>query len=308
MKIAYLILAHRNPRLIKKAVECLSCEGVSFFIHIDAKVAIAQFDSICSNNVFLTDERIPVYWGEFSQTEAIFLLIEQALAAPQRYDYLVLLSGSDFPLRSGGYVNKFLETNRGCEFITLFKLPVPGMPISRINTIRFPSTRPILRFLFRAFAKVGLAQRDYQKAFGNLELYSGHTWWALSREACNYVIEFAQNHQRFVQFFENTHASDEMLIHTILGNSPFRSRIRRHLVYEDWPMEGPRHHPKMIDGEHVNSFESEDEVSPPDVHGPGEMLFARKFSDDGLHLVERVEHMIRKKDDQYVGDLTDAQS
>lgn len=308
MKIAYLVLAHRNPKLIKKMVECLSSEGVSFFIHIDAKVAINQFDSICCDNVFFTDKRIPVYWGEFSQTEAIFLLIKQALAAPQRFDYLILLSGSDFPLRSGRYVHRFLERNRGREFITLFKLPVPGMPFSRINTIRFPSTHPILRFLFRALAKVGLAQRDYGKSFGNLEPYSGHTWWALSRGACNYILEFARDHPKFVRFFENTHASDEMLIHTILGNSPFGSRIRRHLVYEDWPTEGPRHHPKMIDAEHVDSFESEDEVSPPDVHGPGEMLFARKFSDDDLPLVERVEEMIRKKEYTYHGDFAGARN
>jgi hypothetical protein len=289
-------------------VECLSCEDVAFFIHIDAKVAINQFDSIGGTNVFFVDKRIAVYWAEFSQTEAIFLLIQQALAAPERYDYLVLFSGSDFPLRSGRYIRNFLEKNQGREFITMFKLPVPGMPISRINTLRFPSTRPVLRFLFRALAKLGLAQRDYRKSFGNLEPYSGHTWWALSREACNYIVEFAQNHQEFVQFFENTFASDEMLIHTILGNSPFRSQIRRHLVYEDWPVDGPRSHPKMIDAKHIDLFESQDEVPPPDIHGPGEMLFARKFSDHDLYLVERVEEMIRKKDYEYEGDLIDART
>jgi hypothetical protein len=36
-------------------------------------------------------------------------------------------------------------------------------------------------------------------------------------------------------------------------------------------------------------------------------LFARKFSDDDLHLVERVEQMIRKKDYQYAGNLMDGQ-
>ncbi len=307
MKVAYLILAHRNPKLIKKAVECLSCEGISFFIHIDRKVDIEQFDSIRGNNVFFIAERIPVYWGEFSQMQAIFLLIQEALAAPRQYDYLLLLSGSDFPLRSGPYIHNFLEINRGREFITLFKLPAPGMPLSRINTLRFPSNRPILRFLFRALAKVGFAQRDYRKSFGNLKPYSGHTWWALSREACNYIIKFAQDHPQLVQFFENTHASDEMLIHTILGNSPFRSRIQRHLVYEDWPTEGRRYHPKMITATHVDLFDSQDEVSPPDLHGPGEMLFARKFSDDDLHLVERVEEMINKKDYQYAREFVDTQ-
>jgi hypothetical protein len=97
-------------------------------------------------------------------------------------------------------------------------------------------------------------------------------------------------------FFENTNASDEMFIHTILGNSPFKPRMRRHLVYEDWPMEGPQRHPKMINAQHLEYFVSQIEVSPQDIHGPGELLFARKFSDDGLHLVERVEEMIRKKE------------
>jgi Core-2/I-Branching enzyme len=301
MKIAYLILAHTNPRLIKKAVECLSCEDVSFFIHIDAKIPVNRFDSIRGKNVFFVDKRIAVYWGEFSQTEAIFLLIQQALAAPQGYDYLVLLSGSDFPLRSGRHIRSFLERNQGGEFITMFKLPAPGMPISRLNTVRFPSTRPVLRFVFRALAKFGLAQRDYRRYLGDLQPYSGHTWWALSRESCEYIIEFREKHSEVAAFFENTFASDEMLIHTILGNSRFRSRIRRHLVYEDWPAEGPRRHPKMITAEHVDLFESQDEVVAPDLHGPGEMLFARKFSDDDLHLVERVEQMIRKKDYQYAG-------
>jgi Core-2/I-Branching enzyme. len=305
MKVAYLILAHRNPRLIKKAVECLSCEGISFFIHIDAKVDISQFDSIRGENVFFIDKRIAVYWGEFSQTEAIFLLIQEALAAPERYDYLVLLSGSDFPLRSGRYVRSFLEKHQGHEFITMFKLPVPGMPISRINTLRFPSTRPILRFVFRALAKFGLAQRDYRKHLSDLQPYSGHTWWALSRESCQYVMDFRQKHFKVAEFFKYTFASDEMLIHTILGNSPFKSRIRRHLVFEDWPVEGPRSHPKDITAQHIDSFESQDEVAAIDVHGPGEMLFARKFSDDDLHLVERVEQMTRKKDHQRDRNLID---
>ncbi len=294
MKIAYLILAHKNPKLIKKALECLSCEGTTFFIHIDAKADGQQFDSIFGQNIFFIEPRQRVYWGEFSQTEAIFQLIRQALAAPQRHDYFVLMSGSDFPLRSGRYVRNFLAANDGHEFISMNKLPGPGMPISRINTIRFPSTRPVLRFLFRILAKVGLAQRDYRKHLGGREPYSGHTWWALSRAACEYIIAARQRQPELADFFENTHASDETLIHTILGNSPFKSKIRRHLVYEDWRL--PAAHPEMINARHLEYFESQNEVSPRDANGPGELLFARKFSDEGLHLAERIVVMINKKE------------
>jgi len=294
MKIAYLILGHRNPRLIKKAIECLACDDASFFIHIDAKFSLEPFAAIRGEKIFIIEDRLPVYWGEFSQTEAIFLLIRRALAAPERHDYFVLMSGSDFPLRSGRYIRDFLAANQGREFISMIKLPGPGMPISRINTIRYPSTRPVLRFIFRALAKMGLAQRDHRKHLGGLEPYSGHTWWALSRAACEHLIATRQRQPELEKFYENTHASDETLIHTILGNSPFKSNIRRHLVFEDW--HSPAHHPEMINARHLEYFESQPAVAPLDANGPGELLFARKFSDEEIHLADRVLVMIAKKE------------
>ena len=293
MKIAYLILAHRNPRLIQKAVETLACEGAAFFIHIDAKFPLEPFQSIRGENVFFLEERRSVYWGEFSQTEAIFHLLRHALAAGG-FDYFVLMSGSDFPLRSGRYIREFLTANQGREFITLFKLPAPGMPLSRINTIRYPSTLPVQRFIFRALAKFGLAQRDYRRHLGGMEPYSGHTWWALSRSACEYVLDFIESHTGPVEFFKNTHASDETLIHTILGNSAFKSKLHRHLVFEDW--RSPAAHPEMINAQHLDYFESADKVSPRDAHGAGELLFARKFADEEMPVADRVIAMIARKE------------
>lgn len=293
MKIAYLILAHRNPVLIKKAMDVLACDGASFFIHIDAKVPLAAFDSLRGENVTFCEPRLPVYWGEISLTDAIFTLMRQALASPQRPDYFVLMSGSDFPLRSGQYIQRFLKEHRGREFVTLEKLPAPGMPMDRITTRRFPSTRPVLRFAFRALAKFGLATRDHRPAFRDLEPYSGHTWWTLSRRACQYVLDYVQSHPELSKFFEDTHASDESFIQTILANAPFKSEIRRHLVYEEWRPPSP--HPEMITMRHVAYFESQDAIAPQDHYGPGEMLFARKFSDE-MGVVDRVVAMIHRKE------------
>ena len=296
MKVAYLICAYRNPILVKTAVEQLSCENVTFFVHIDAKVPLDPFKAIRGENVVFTERRIPVYWAEMSFVEAQMLLIRKALAAPDTYDYFVLLGGSEFPLRSGRYIRNFLEMNQGGEFITVVKVPAPGKPLSRTNTLRFPSTRPVLRFLFRVLAKLGLARRDYRKFLNNLDAYSGNTWWALSRHACEYIIEFSRLHPELFGFYENTHVPDESVFHTILGNSPLKSRIRRNLLYENWPVAGPRHHPNLLNARDVEYFESHDEVPGRDLHGPGELLFARKFSDADLELVERVVAMIHRKE------------
>ena len=299
MRIAYLVFAYKNPKLLNRTIGRLTCEDVSFFIHIDSKADINQFASIQGGNITFAEKRIPVYWAEFSGVEAILLLIRQALAAGRRYDYFALLSGSEYLLRSREYIHSFLESNRGSEFINCVKMPnaAAGKPISRIATIRFPSTRPVARFAVRVLAKAGLAQRDYRKYLGNLEPYGGNTWWTLTREACEYISDFDRSNPHVAAYFGKVFSPEEYFIHTILGNSPFRQRMRRSLVFEDWSTEGG--HPAMIGENHIAFFESQEKVSVNDVHGPGEMLFARKFSDDNLALISRVNEMIQRKERQY---------
>lgn len=296
MRIGYLVFAYMNPALLGRVIEYLSCQEASFYVHIDAKIPIEQFESIRGERVFISEERLPVHWAEFSGVRAILLLIRKALAASPPHDYFVLLSGSEFPLRSRRYIHKFFERHRGQEFITMQKMPAPGKPISRLNTKRYPSSRPALRLLYRALAKVGLAQRDYRKYLGSLQPYSGVTWWALSRDACQYIIDFTDSSPALANFCETLHAPEETYIHTILGNSPFKTRVRRNLVYEDWPADGKRTHPMRINARHLDFFASRDEVSVTDLHGPGELLFARKFSDADLELTERIAAINEEKE------------
>jgi hypothetical protein len=298
MKVAYLLFAYKNPKLMGKIIESLSCEDSSFYIHMDSKSDINRFASIRGPNVFFTGKRIPVYWAEFSGIEAILALIREALAHPHPHEYFVLLSGSEYPLKSREYIRRFLEENRGAEFMSLVKMPnaEAGKPISRINTLRIQSNQPVRRLGVRVLAKMGFAQRDYRKHLGNLEPHSGHTWWALTREACQHIIDFEQTNPRIVKFFEDTFAPEETFFHTILGNSRFRSRMRRNLVYEDWSDQGS--HPAMIGEKHIALFASQEKVVVTDAYGSGEVLFARKFSDDNLELVRRIDEMIRRREEQ----------
>jgi len=293
MRIAYVVMAHKNPQVLKRTIATLSSENCAFFIHIDLKSNINDFSSISGANVFFSDERMPVYWGEFSQVEAMLLLLQQAIERPDNYDYFVLLSGSDYPLRSGRYTETFLEENRGSDFMDLVKMPAPGKPISRIKTLRFQSDKPVRRFAVRALAKLGLAQRNYRKYLGNLEPYSGGTW-ALTRDACHYLLTFIECNPHVTKYFQDTFAPDEAFFHTILGNSKFASRIRRGLFYTDWSARGA--HPTMINDRHVAFFESQEKIFLNDMYGSGEVLFARKFSDNRLDLLTRIDKMIARKE------------
>ena len=296
MKIAYLMLFHRDPGLLKRAIETLSSEASGFFIHIDRKSDLREFSTIGNDNVSFCQPRIPVYWAEFSQIEATLQLIRQALASSAHYDYFVFLQGSTYPLRSGSYIQRFLGENRGSEYMNVVKMPAPGYPLSKITTLRYPSDKPVRRFAARVLAKLGLAQRDYQKKLRGLDAYSGHACWALSRGACAYMTEFAASNPQVVEYFRNTFVPEESFFHTILGNSPFRSRIRKNLVYADWSR-SLGHHPAALNEDHVRFFEAQEKVWVQDEWGPGEMLFARKFSDDRWDLVDRIDRMIKRKEE-----------
>lgn len=304
MKIAYLFFAYKNPRLIQRSIDLLGCDDCSFFIHIDGKIDIHRFASLHGDNVHFTRERITVHWAEFTGVEAILLLIREALSNPVHFDYFVLMSGSEYPLRSGNYIRNFFAENRGREFITMSRIEAPGDPFLRLNTLRYPSTRPVLRLASRVLAKFGLARRDYRKHLGKLEPYSGITWWALSREACEFIVEFNRNDRVLKKFLQYTFAPEETYIHTILGNSPFKSNIRRNLLFEDW---SPRNQvkslraqwhrlPAMIDETHCDFFESNEKIFANDPQGPEELLFARKFSDENMSPIDRVDEMISRKE------------
>lgn len=294
MKIAYLLLVHTNPKLIERTIRALDCGNCAFFIHVDKKSDISRFSHLKGSSVFFTEQRIPVYWGQYSQVDAILLMLRQALKGPETYDYCVLVSGSDYPLRSAQYISSFLERNHGSEFISCVKMPNDGKPLSRINTVVVPSSRPILRFVVRVLAKLGLAKRDYRRSLGNLEPYAGSTWWGLTRQACHYITRFVDRNPRVVAYFRYTFASDESLFHTILGNSDYQARIRRNFVYDDWHAHGAS--PEPISDRHDDFFRSQSEVMLHDMYGCGEALFARKFSDDRLDLVERIDDMILSKE------------
>jgi Core-2/I-Branching enzyme len=298
IRIAYLMLVHRNPRLLERLITALSSEYSSSFIHIDRKTDVREFSGIGGNNIFISEPRISVYWGEFSQVDATMQLIRQALERPEKYDYFILLHGADYQLRSSTYINKFFEMNCGGEFISLVKMPVPGYPLSKINKVRYPSEKPFRRFASRALAKFGLAHRDYRKQLGDIDAYAGDACWALSRAACQYIVDFTDRNPQVERYFRKTFTSDETFFHTLIGNSPFLHHVRRGPLYTDWSIPGRGFHPTMINETHVSHFGKQEQVWISDQFGSGEALFARKFSDDNLDLLDRIDAMITRKEGQ----------
>ena len=217
------------------------------------------------------------------------MLLQNAFAAEPRFDYFVLLSGADYPLQGAANIERFFERNAGNEFMSIE--PMPSTLLHRLSIYRSRPTDPILmRFAVQLARELRIKlRRDYKGRLGKLNPYFGSSWWALSRDASAYILDFVANEPRLIEFFKRTRLPDEWLPHTILGNSPYKARIRATLTYADWSRGGSS--PELIEERHIADFISKSLFAVTDRYRDGDVLFARKFCDASAPLVAEIDQL-----------------
>jgi hypothetical protein len=298
MRTCYLILAHENPRHVLRLANRVATANSDAIVHVDAKSRSHPFSGLADiRGVTLTHERLPVYWGDFSQIEAILTLLRESVRRNE-YGRHVLLSGSDYPVQPMEYVADFFDGNRSSEFINCVQMPSveAGKPLTRLSTYRHRDTdskahRRMRRWLVRS--RILPAERDPTVGLRGLVPYGGSTWWALTQAAAEYVLGFVATQRRVVRFFRNTVCPDEALFQTILGNSPFRGAFQRSLTFADWSAGGDS--PAYITETHLQIFREPGRLVQDDVYGRGEYLFARKFSDASAGVTDDLDRIVRRK-------------
>ncbi|XCN75094.1 MAG: beta-1,6-N-acetylglucosaminyltransferase [Candidatus Electrothrix aestuarii] len=300
MKIAYLILAHNNPKQLHRLVKSLASSSSGIFVHIDRKSDIKNFSEVMNESVSFSRERVAVYWRDFSIVEATLILLREAVAHIDQFDYYVVLSGNDYPLRSQAYIINFFNKNKGREFMNIIQMPCKraGKPLFRLTTYKpRPGDSKLSKTICKIPSRLLSAlsyRRDYQLYFQGLQPYAGSAWWALSREACQHILHFIEEEKQLIDFYKNTINPDESLFQTILGNSPYQSRIVRNVTYTDWS--GGRAHPINLTERHLEFFQKKP-IILEDIYGKGELLFARKFSNDAEKLIRKLDQIIRESED-----------
>lgn len=258
MKIAYLILVHKHPGQLVRLVRKLSTEKTSFFVHIDKKTDDEVYSQMVRGlgNVpkvhFLKRQR--VVWGHSSIVTATIRGIREMFNQNVPFDYVVLLSGQDYPLKSNSYIEKILRDNEPNSFIEYFPLPYAHWQeqgednggLDRIEywhfrlfgrPLKFPAERRfnsrIVSLLWSTLIFFFPVKRKFPKGF---KPFAGSAWWCLSRDCVEYVYDFTERNRAFVNFFKYVAAPDEIFFQTVVLNSPFKeSVINDSLRYIHWP-------------------------------------------------------------------------
>lgn len=83
MKLAYLIVAHKNPVQLARLVKSLDSQNVEFYIHLDKKVNarpfINELEKLTIGNIYFIKKRVNVIWAGYSQIEAILNSMNEML-------------------------------------------------------------------------------------------------------------------------------------------------------------------------------------------------------------------------------------
>lgn len=225
MKIAILILCHKNPKQINLLLDKLNHQDIDCYIHIDKKADFANKITKRSNIVLLPDEqRVSVEWAQISQVTATLNLLNTAVAGIRGgYDYYWLISGQDWPLRSADKIVKFFEEHNGTNFVQYWNSKNHGSHqqnnLDKRNQIYFPikliGRKPWQKIIKRGWVEFTGGYNRTWKIFERkqlgIEFYFGSSWWALKRE--------------------NATCPDESFFHTLVMLSPYADENTDYLTY-----------------------------------------------------------------------------
>jgi hypothetical protein len=265
MKIAHLILVHKNPAQLEKLLNHMQHPAFDFYLHIDRKVDIAAFLPLAARpDVYFIENRVSIYWAGFGTIQATINGFQEIL--PKGYDYINVISGQDFPIKSADYIYNYVLDRQGTEFITCesiedeWKDASPRIKRYDLINYNIPGKHRLSNLLTAILPKRKFPFPDHK-------IVGRANWFMLTSKAAAYTIQFLKENPQLISFYKYVWGADELIFSTILFNSVFRDNISNNLTYVDWT---DKHdgHPKVLGAEDVEILKNSDK------------LFARKLDMD----------------------------
>ena len=100
-RIAFMVTAYTEPATFAALMKELDRDEIDIYIHVDKKVDIIPFyNAVKSNHIFFLPEekRVKIGWGGYSQIEMQYNLLKMIFDAGIRYDKIVNITATDFPV------------------------------------------------------------------------------------------------------------------------------------------------------------------------------------------------------------------
>ncbi|WP_295616196.1 beta-1,6-N-acetylglucosaminyltransferase [uncultured Methanobrevibacter sp.] len=226
-KQAILIIAHNysNLEILNKQLDVLDSECFDIFIHIDRKSKMRIEDiKKCENSKMHIYKKFRTYWGHSSQVYCELFLIRKALETEEKYDYLHLISGEDFPLKKPEKIHAYFNKHYGKEFVHFQCLKLTEKKVYWNKYYRFIRNHNDASWSRRIDIKLLHLQMrlkiDRTKR-RDIKLYTGANWFSITDK----FAEFAISKSELMKKLRFTAHPDEIYMQTILYNSEFKNNL-----------------------------------------------------------------------------------
>lgn len=276
MKIAMLILCHKELEQIKLFISAMRNSNITFFLHVDKKSNI-KITELEQENVIIipNQERINVQWAQISQVDAELVLLKEAINTGY-FDYFWLCSGQDFPIKNVNYILNKLSQNMTVNYLNLFNTFNYNLgknnKYDKRNQIQFANWMINRKLIFRLLKRMYIELTGgYNRTFNlckrknvtGLKFYFGSQWWCLNSSMVYWIMEYINQNPMYYKYYSKCLCPDESFFHTLVMNSPYKETVQDYLHYIDWS-EG-KHSPKTLTKNDLPSLLKSDK------------LMARKF-------------------------------
>lgn len=280
MRIAHLILAHKNPDQLEMLVKALQHPSFHIFIHVDAKADQSAFEFLVKYpNLSFVKKRTKIYWAGYGTIQGTLNGFEEII--PLNFDYINVLSAQCYPIKTADQIHDFFAANNGTEFITCESIEDTWKEAaSRVENYHLINFRIPGKYRLEKVMTAVLPKR--KPPFG-FKMVGRANWFALTNHAADFIMKFQQEKKAWVRYFKLCWGADEFFFSSILYNTEFKSNIKPNLTYVDWSVIEEKGHPKILDSGDFDKIMQSDK------------LFARKFDiKRDVAIVERIAASLTK--------------
>lgn len=271
---AFIVTAFRDYGMLRRTLQLLDFDYNSIHLHVDSNSALPGSDvlGVVKRASLHLTPRVDVRWAGVSMVQAGLTATRSALQEAD-FDYIHLLTESDLPIRPMSEIHSFFREHSGFEFIE-YHPDNDGFAQYKGQVFHFFANRRSYRSSkLTKYANHGLAKAQQKVQFQRhpgVRYYHGSAFWSITRGLAEYVDERAD---QILRDYRWTLAPDEVYLHTLVMNSPYRDRLYEFEIpmissarYIDWARrEG--NSPHTITVEDLGEMLSNDGL-----------MFARKFN------------------------------
>jgi hypothetical protein len=231
LRLAYIISAYKRLEQVTRLVRRLHTDQSSFFVHVDRKTNNAEYEALVASLRDLPSvrllERHTCHWGGFGHVRATLKGVEELQRQAIAFDYAILLTGQDYPIKPNDQIERFLEAAHPKSFMAFYALPRAswdaGGGLDRVQYWHLRLYGRHIRLPWRRSFPLGLRP------------YGGGAYWCLSRDCIEYVAHVVAARPDIVSFFHHVDIPDEIFFQTILMNSELgKTVVNDNLRYIDW--------------------------------------------------------------------------